>query len=353
MAKKKQDVAHLQLRSAADFYIGPLENNHYRLTDEALKKCVDPRTLKAHGWFYPTLKFISFKEGKLELLNTSNKVSYKLYIVVEKDKLHIACSCATPIEKLCQHAYKALDKLIVFDKTDYFKKFSLNGLAEVALANKKYFQFEYVGNGLVIKPKGELGTVYNLKEKITAGELDAVMALPTKPSPQNDEPKEVAICYILMVSRRNNFLSFLIPCLGKLNKAGTAIKGFNKFLSGIEKENDAFLTDEQRVLNRVCLDMWRHVEKLGDMTIYKGMSDDDRHRLSILFELWQKAIHLLQKQYVFKHPFFYTRYLKGKPLKSYIEDIRICQEIPSIQFHLIDKGALPVRNESAFKWESY
>ncbi len=121
MAKKKQDVAHLQLRSAAHFYIVPLENNHYNLTDEALKKCVDPRTLKAHGWFYPTLKFISFKEGKLELLTTSNKVSLKLDIVVEKDKLHIACSCATPIEKLCQHAYKALDKLIVFDKTDYFK----------------------------------------------------------------------------------------------------------------------------------------------------------------------------------------------------------------------------------------
>lgn len=106
-----------------------------------------------------------------------------------------------------------------------------------------------------------------------------------------------------------------------------------------EKENDALLTDEQRVLNRVCLDMWRHVEKLGDIAIYKNMSDDDKYRLSILFELWLKAIHLLQKQYVFKHPFFYTRYLKGKPSTSYIEDIRICQEIPSIQFQLIDKGA--------------
>jgi len=193
--------------------------------------------------------------------------------------------------------------------------------------------------GLVIKPKEELGTVYNLKEKITSGELDAVMALPTKPSSLNDKPKDVSICYIMMVSRRNNFLPFLIPCLGRLNKAGTAIKGFNKFLSGVEKENEALLTNEQRVLNRVCLDMWRHVEKLGDIAIYKNMSEDDKHRLSILFELWLKAIHLLQKQYVFKHPFFYTRYLKGKPSKSYIEDIRICQEIPSIQFQLIDKGA--------------
>lgn len=111
MAKKKPDVDSLQLRNATDFYIVPLENDHYTLTDEALKKCVDLRTLKAPGWFFPTLKFVSVKDDKLELLNTSNKVSYKLYIVVEKDKLHVACSCATQVEKLCQHAYKVLDKL--------------------------------------------------------------------------------------------------------------------------------------------------------------------------------------------------------------------------------------------------
>ena len=244
MAKKKQNVDDLQLRNAADFYIVHLENDHYTLTDEALKKCVDPRTLKAHGWFYPTLKFVSFKDSKLELLNTSNKVSYKLYIGVEKDKLHVACSCATQVDKLCLHAYKALDKLLSYSSTDYFKQYSPNGLAEVALANKRYFELEYVGNGLGIKPKEELGSVYNLKEKITADELEAVMTLPAKPSSLNDKPKEVAICYILMVSRRNNFLPFLIPCLGKLNKAGTAIKGFNKFLSGIEKENDTLLTEE-------------------------------------------------------------------------------------------------------------
>lgn len=340
MAKKKQDATNLQLRNAADFYIVPLENDQYILTGEALKKCIDPRTLKAHGWFYPTLKFISFKDGKLELLNSSNKVSHKLSIIIEKDKLHVACSCAMQVEKLCQHAYKALDRLLSYDdSTDYFEKYSPNGLAEIALANKKYFEFKYEGDGLTIKPKEELGSIYDLKEKVAAEELNALMALPAKLPLQNDKPKEVSVCYILMVARRNNMLPFLIPCLGKLNKAGTEIKGFNKFLSGIEKENDALLTDEQRTLNRICLDMWRHVEILGDIAIYMDMSDDDKHRLSILFELWQKALLLLQKQYVFKHPFFFTRYLKRKPWKSYIEDIEIKLETPSIQFQLIDKGA--------------
>jgi hypothetical protein len=233
-----------------------------------------------------------------------------------------------------------LDKLLSYNgSTDYFEKFSPNGLAEVAFANKRYFEFEYMGNGLAIEPKEELGSVYNLKEKISTDEVNKMMALPAKALPLNDKPKDFSICYILMVSRRHDFLPFLIPCRGKLNKAGSAIKGFDNFLSGVEKENDALLTDEQRALNRVCLDMWRLVEKLGDIKIFESISDDDRHRLSILFELWQKAIHLLQNQYIFKHPFFHTRYLKGRPSKSYIEDIHICQEKPSIQFQLIDKGA--------------
>lgn len=336
MAKAKKE--DLQLRNAADFYIIPLENDHYALTEEALKKCVDSRTLKAAGWFYPTLKFISFKDGKLELSNTNDKVSYKLSILIEKDKLHVACSCAIQVEKLCQHAYKALDKLLVFGPSDYFEKYSPNGVVEVALANKKCFEFEYGGNGLSIKPKKELGRIYNLNEEISVDELNAIMALPSKMPSQSETPKEVALCYILMVARRDNFLPFLIPCLGKLNKAGTAIKGFNKFLSGIEKENDTLLTDEQRTLNRICLDMWKLVEKLGDIAIYETLLEENKHRLSILFGLWQKAIPLLQKQYVFKHPFFFTRYLKGRPWKSYIEDIQIKTEIPSLQFQLNDKG---------------
>jgi hypothetical protein len=75
MAKKKQDVENLQLRSSADFYTVHLENDHYNLTEEALIECVNTRTLKAKGWFYPTLKFVSIKGGKLELLNTSNMKS--------------------------------------------------------------------------------------------------------------------------------------------------------------------------------------------------------------------------------------------------------------------------------------
>lgn len=338
MAKAKKE--DLQLRNAADFYIIPLENDHYTLTEEALKRCVDNRTLKATGWFYPILKFLSFKDGKLELLNTNDKVSYKLSILIEKDKLHVACSCAMQVEKLCQHVYKALDKLLVFGPSDYFEKYSPNGLVEIALANKKYFEFEYGANGLSIKPKKELGRIYNLNEKLSVDELNEIMALPAKMPSQSETPKEVALCYILMVARRDNFLPFLIPCLGKLNKAGTAIKGFNKFLSGIEKENDTLLTDEQRTLNRICLDMWKQAEKLGGIAIYKTMSEENKHRLSLLFGLWQKAIPLLQKQYVFKHPFFFTRYLKGRPWKSYIEDIQIKAETPSLQFQLNDKGSI-------------
>lgn len=338
-SKKSRNEDACLLRNASEYYTIFLENDDYILTDEVLKKNVDKRTLKTTGWYYPNLKFASFKDGKLELINSNNKVSFKLFILIEKDKLQVACSCAEQVEKLCVHVYRALDKLLFNDMTEYFKNYQPNGLAEIAIANKKHFEFEFDSSGLVAKPKSELGSVYHLKEKIKEDDLDRVMMLPALTSEKKVESKNVPLCYIVMVSRRNDFLPFLIPCLGKLNKAGTAIKGFHNFLSGIEKEYDALLTEEQRTLNQVCLDMWKNVEKLRDISILEDLHNENLHRLSILFGLWQKAIPLLQKQYVFKHPFFHTRYLKRKPTKSWIETIHIDQETPFIQFQLVEKGA--------------
>lgn len=344
-----------QLRNAADYYTIFLENENYVLTDEVLKKSVDSRTMKTSGWFYPNLKFSSFKDGRLELINSSNKISYKLSILVEKDNLKVACSCVEKIEKLCVHAYRALDKLVFHDQTEYFQNYQPHGLAEIALANKKHFEFEFDSDGLGIKPKSELGSVYHLKEKAKDIDLVKLMMLPAFEIDKKIKSKDVSICYIMMVSRRNDFLPFLIPCLGKFNKAGTAIKGFNNFLSGIDKEYEPLLTDEQRTLNRICFDMWKNVEKLRDVSILQDLQNEQMHRFSILFELWQNAIPLLQKQYVFKHPFFHTRYLKRKPSKSWIEEIHIHQELAFIQFQLGEKGTFyqlemeVVLNEKALK----
>lgn len=337
-SKKRGNNDDEQLRNAADFFTIFLENDNYVLTDEVLKNSVDSRTMKISGWFYPNLKFSSFKDGRLELINSSNKISYKLSILVEKDNLKVACSCAEKIEKLCVHSYRALDKLVFHDQTEYFQNYKPNGLAEIAIANKKHFEFEFDGDGLGIKPKSELGSVYLLKEKAKGIDLGKLMMFPAFEIDKKIKPQNVSTCYVMMVSRRNDFLPFLIPCLGKLNKAGTAIKGFNNFLSGIDKEYEPLLTDEQRTLNHICFDMWKNVEKLRDVSILQDLQNEEMHRFSVLFGLWQNAIPLLQKQYVFKHPFFHTRYLKRKPSKSWIEEIHIHQELAFIQFQLVEKG---------------
>jgi hypothetical protein len=56
MAIKKRDVDSLQLRSAADFYIVPLENDHYTLTDEALKKLRRSPNAKSTRLVLPNFK---------------------------------------------------------------------------------------------------------------------------------------------------------------------------------------------------------------------------------------------------------------------------------------------------------
>jgi hypothetical protein len=275
-SKKRPNKDDEQLRNAADFYTIFLENDHYILTDEVLKKSVDSRTMKISGWFFPNLKFSFFKDGRLELINSSNKISYKLSILVERDNLKVACSCAEKIEKLCVHAYRALDKLVFHDQTEYFHNYQPHGLAEIAIANKKLFEFEFDSDGLSIKPKSELGSVYHLKEKAKGIDLGKLMMLPAFEIDKKIKSKDVSICFVMMVSRRNDFLPFLIPCLGKFNKAGTAIKGFNNFLSGIDKEYEPFLTDEQRTLNRICFDMWKNVEKLRDVSILQDLQNGNK-----------------------------------------------------------------------------
>lgn len=334
--KNEKGINSLPLRNASDFYSIPLEND-YTLTDEALEMCVDSRTLKQAGWFYPDLKLQSFKDGTAAILNKSDKTFFTLSIKVEPEKLLVSCSCNMPVEKLCLHAFKALSRLVVYDDLGNLKRFMPNGAAQTVFENRKYFETK-AGLQNMFKPKAALGSVYVVKEPLAGYSINDVLALPAE-LPVKIETKETAMCYIIMISRRADFLPFLLPCLGKLNKAGNNIKSFGSYLSGIQKEYDALLTEEQRTLNSICLDMWKQIEKLPHRLIHEDMLYNETADLSNVFNLWQKAIPLLQQQHTYTHPYFRKRQLKGKPSLSRMEKINIKKTLPAIQFKLTDKGA--------------
>jgi hypothetical protein len=326
----------LSLRNASDFYAIPLPDD-YILTEEALEKSIDKKTSKQGGWFYPQLKLLSFKNGMAEIVNKLDKTSFRLYLKVGPEKLHVSCSCGMEVETLCIHAFKALSRLVVFDDLGNLKRFMPNDAAQIVFENKRYFETK-PGLNNMFKPKATLGSVYGINETLADYSIEDVLALPAQ-LPDKKEIKETSMCYIIMYSRRNDFLPFLLPCIGKLNKAGDNIKSFGNFLSGIQKEYDALLTEEQRALNSICLALYKQVEKLPYELIHEEMSYHETDGLSNVFNLWQKAIPLLGQQYTYTHPYFQKRQLKGKPFLSWMKKINIKETVPTIEFKLTDKGA--------------
>lgn len=129
---------------------------------------------------------------------------------------------------------------------------------------------------------------------------------------------------------------FLLPCLGIKNKAGTNLNFFERFLSGTEKSYLSFLTEGQKTLNGLCYKMWKQAENTNGNLLEN--EDCDRKKLKELFSLWEEAVPLLYRQeYVYHHPFYWARYLKGKPSKSHMRRIVIKKERPKLVFHLAEK----------------
>ncbi|MEJ7671698.1 MAG: hypothetical protein WKF59_03085 [Chitinophagaceae bacterium] len=331
--QKKPNANNLLLRNASDFYPIPLEDD-YTLTEEALRECIDKRPSKQVGWFYPDLKLLSYKDGVTELLNKVDRDSFSLFIKVEKEKLLAACSCSTQVEKLCVHAFNALLRLLNYDRTITLKMF-LPDAVQTVFTNRQYFETK-PGIQNLFKPKAILGSVYAIKEALADYNIEDVLTLPAQPKA---ETKETTICYVLMISRRHDLLPFLIPCIGKFNKAGTRIKVFSNFLSGIQKEHEPSLSEEQKTLNRICYDMYKLVEKLPDQLIHGEMLFNGTEDISDVFSLWQKAFKLLLEQHTYIHPLFRKRQLKGKPTPSWMIKINMQKNVPVIQFQLSDKGA--------------
>lgn len=328
-------------RLASDPYTLSLGAEPYILTEEMIQSNTDDHTKRKRDWSFPAIKFISFKKGKLELKISSENTSWQLHIGVKEDQLQVSCSCGTEVPMLCRHAYKVFGQMTGFDdRTDYFVKFRPGGMVDIAFKHRKYFTTQLYGTDPALIPNPELNSVYTLEDRVDWSHLPNLLNLPVHKkyaSPAAGDDK--AICYIVVDSYRKELLPFLVPCLGKLNKAGTAIKGFDKFISGTQKEYEAMLTDDQRTLNKLCFEMYRLVEKqpgslFADETIEPAS-------LIAIFDYWKKVFSLLQHQpFVYSYTIYRQRDLKYQPSKSRISPVHIMNDTPALHFHLADKGVL-------------
>lgn len=324
------------LRNASNPFIIHLEDEPYTLTEEVLNNQVDTTIQKKRTWVYPAIKFISFKDKILKLRISHTEASYEMSVKIEPDKLHISCSCGSPVQTLCNHSYQTLIKLISFERADYFKSFSPNGLIEIALANKKHFKIKRTNTGLYIKPAETLGSIYKI-DKMGDCNFPDVLNLPQE-TVEQELVRLTDLTYIVLYSSRDKYFPFLLPCVGILNKAGTDIKGFYNFITGPFNEYDAYLTNEQKELNSLCLEMLMETKNKNG-SIITGDIVQSSYAVNI-FDLWNKVIpFLLHQPFVYLYNFYHKVQLKDRPQKGRLQRIILSRQKPHLYFQLIDKGA--------------
>ena len=315
-------------------------DNNYLLTSSGLAKQVDAGVLNNDDWRWPTLKFLSFEQDKLTLINTCEARSFNLTLQVQDHQLLVYCSCGHAGATICEHAYAGLYALIWHLGERYFEKLQPGGSMPLAFAHKNYFDKEETTAGLDVAARPELKAVYRLAPVVKQLDLPAMLKLPAESVQQKVTVSEEALSYLIIVSFRNKLLPALLPCMGKLNKNGSGIKTWNHFLSGLQKQYNHLLTPSQQELNTACFHLWKKVEKTPGHIIHDENIKTAAGNLAAIFDAWQKSWPLLRQQ-----PFIYTYYtygirdLKNKPAKKRIQKITLSDAIPAIRFVLMDKGA--------------
>lgn len=324
-------------RNAADPYPIRLSEEPYLLSKEMLERDTHTSVRRKRDWYSPQLEFISLTGGTLKLNNTSSDRSYELTVTIEPDKLLVSCSCGLEVKTICHHVYKALERLMWSGSTLFFNDYKPGGLIETATAYRRYFTIRDTGLGLQVEPKPGLGTVYQLSDKIDRAALNQLQSLGGSSQFPPTTMKGTAIVYILIDSYRDHLPPFLLPCIGRLNKAGTEVRWFDHFISGTQTKFDDYLTEEQRTLNLLCYDMWQLAESLPGSLLNQSNSSADK--MNRLFQWWQQAFPLLQNQsFVYRYDLYWKKELKRKPSRQRLDRVEIRTERPVLQFLLFDRA---------------
>lgn len=324
-------------------------DKEYQLTAEQLRKQVGNRIVADDNCHPATLKFVSFKDGKLHLLNFYNKLSYKLILQIQNKQLLSTCSCGNGSAVICNHIYGALRTIIWELGEHYFEKLQPNGAIPLAFAHKSHFDKKECKAGLDVSVRSELESVFRLDQRLASVDVSSMLTLPVSaPTPfiplshkTYKDARDEAIGYLLIIPFRNRFLPFVIPCAGKLIKNKTGIKTFYDFLSGAKKQYNHLLTDGQKELNTTCFQLWKLTEKLPGHILADHEVKKITDKRLLVFEAWHKMIALLKQQsFVYSYFLYRTEELKkGKPAKGRTQQIQIASETPDLRFVLTDRGA--------------
>jgi hypothetical protein len=176
-------------------------------------------------------EFVGFENGiatvKLKLNDGS---IYNRYLHVEKDELHIGCTCGMPKEKLCFHAFICLFNLTWLRETFNCQKlYWPNFYSEER--SRKYLNIKVSKRDIIVEVKPEYGLIY--RSRIGFGLHSPPLLTESSDRTLMLKAGDNAVyAYVLCFAPdvyRNRHYPILVPFHGKTDKSGLKVSAFTRF----------------------------------------------------------------------------------------------------------------------------
>jgi hypothetical protein len=329
MREKKETIIPEIDKSPENTCIIPF-NEGVELPREVLEQYA-PTKFKKDEWLFPQAAFISYNKGTLTLkLSTQEEKVYASFNITPQ-QLVVNCSCGmTRQDSLCLHTYRIIKRFTEY-YADYFQHFLPGEEVDLAFTHTKYFSAKWEYNDISVRNRNFQGKLFQSGIQLNSF-VNTITRLPAGNESKQTCSSGWVLCYMVVTSQHKRILPVIVPCQGILKKDGTEVKGFNKFLSGTEKEYRHLLTEDQVELNRICLELFKVAEPLSGTLLD---NDLDVVNLEKYVSLWKQAYQLLRKEpFVFRNRIWARRYLKGKPEKRQSERITLPPFFPVLGFTL-------------------
>lgn len=311
----------------------PMQSD-YLVSREMFDDYAEPKVRNSRRWSYPLLDLVSYKHGVLTVKARNKDESYMLTFRMEPEQLKIRCSCRGCGPKLCEHSYHALQRMAGSYHQDYFERLLPGGPVDFAFRHPNWLRTNWDMDKIYVNSRNPAVSIYGFDKPELSEELTGTIAIAEAFGVSTTVG--VGLTYIITNPFKNRWMPAVIPCLGNLTKAGDKVKGFQNYLTGIGKDSDHLLTERERVLNLLVLELYHEVEKLPGRI--SKVAEEDKEKLAHAFELWRQAFaFLMAEPHVFTTQFYGPRFLRRRPEKQYTHYVSLRSETIKPAFKWVKK----------------
>ncbi|WP_316799504.1 hypothetical protein [Pedobacter frigidisoli] len=331
------------------FYCIPLDEESCSLSLEVLNQhsefrdCKDPFLL-----FFVRHKGFDYSLVKLTVEIEQEKKPKLVYLAIKDRRMYVTCNSGTNSSFLSRHAYFAVYDTMSYCDPKPFGEYDWYDFFEAGKKKSKYLNVICDRRGLTIDLRKKYKKFWKKGDRLfefraSDEKSERKPELPVNLNKTGDS-EQLILGYLCCTSNWWGacvHLPILVPYRGQLNKARTNVHMFIKML-GPEDVEESSLTEEQKNLNAICLQM-EEIAWLADRKAWvneiTASPDEIKSKHRELFTLWHAAWPYLAVQRFLR--LYYTVHkelLRMKPVKSEIRPLKISTARPQIFFILKDCG---------------